>query len=203
MRFRIIGTSFIIIGTFIFLFLISGHLWQRWETQKLIDSVEDIPFQQLNEQGDIETVSTDSVIPVGNVWGVLEIPIIDLETPIVEGVSAEQLRIAVGHLPESGELGESGQNFVVAGHRSSIFGQFFNRLDELEVGDRFSIRTHRQIFTYKIINKQIVDPHELDAIKPVEGQKRVTLLTCHPAHSSSHRLLIIGNQQEVSPISSS
>lgn len=183
----------ILAGMAVLIALVAIRYWQSRETDRLIASIEMIPFQTLiADEESAEDANVDSPIPEGSAVGILEIDKIDLKVPIVEGVQAEHLRSAVGHLPESGSLGSSDQNFVVAGHRSSVWGKFFNRLDELTEGDEFVIRGRNGLFTFRITEKRVVDPYDLDAIQPVAGKRMATLVTCHPFRSNKQRLLVFG-----------
>ena len=71
--------------------------------------------------------------------GVLIIEKINLRMIIMDGVDEETLRVAAGRMPETGNFDEIG-NVVLAGHRNYTFGKYFNRLDELEPGDRIPCR---------------------------------------------------------------
>ncbi|CRK81836.1 class D sortase [Neobacillus massiliamazoniensis] len=121
----------------------------------------------------------------------LEISKINLKESIFEGTSEDILRVAVGHLEQSGELGKIGDNFVVLGHRNYITGQYFSRLDELDSGDEMTISTQNKVYFYRVIQKKIIDPTDIKAIRPIPNKSLVTLITCHPKFSSKQRLLVI------------
>ena len=74
--------------------------------------------------------------------GLIEIKKIKVNLPIVEGVESSNLKAGIGHIPGSAGLGQLG-NSALAGHRSYTFGNFFNRLDELQIGDIITITTKR------------------------------------------------------------
>lgn len=89
------------------------------------------------------------------VIGIIEISKIKVKLPIVEGVLKENLRVGVGHIPGTAELGAVG-NAALAGHRSYALGHFFNRLDEVVVGDEIKIITKKGNFVYKVYEKLVV-----------------------------------------------
>ncbi|UJF34193.1 class D sortase [Paenibacillus hexagrammi] len=162
-----------------------------------IDSTQSVPQQQ--QPGQLEAKQAAPEVPDDDrTLGILTIPEIHLEVPIVEGTDAEQLRFAVGHFSESGELGITGQNYMIAGHRSNTFGKFFNRLDELKENDQFTIQTREQTLTYQVLRKKIVTPTDFSVLDPVEGESIVTLLTCHPLYSNKQRLVVFAKQVHVS-----
>lgn len=152
-------------------------------------------FTSLNFTEKTEASSKQQEPQNGDSIGMLAIPKIDLKTPIVEGATPENIKYAVGHLPSSGslnELGKTNQNFAIAGHRSYTYGQFFNRLDELEKGNEIILTTKNKEYTYKIYQKKIVKPTDVDVIKPVKGKSTLTLITCHPKYSNKQRLIVFG-----------
>lgn len=131
----------------------------------------------------------------GDVIGLLEIPKIGLKTPVVEGASQENIEHAVGHLPSSGsikDLGELNSNFAIAGHRTATFGKFFNRLDEMEVGDELILSARGSVYTYIVSETRIIAPTEVEVTYPVKDKSLMTLITCHPMYSNKQRLIVFG-----------
>lgn len=125
------------------------------------------------------------------VLGMLSIPKIDVDLLFTEGVTKEALRYAVGHMPGTAMPGEVG-NCAVAGHRSYTFGEYFNRLNELEVGDEIAVRIGSETYTYRVYESFLVEPSEVWVTEPVEDRKVITLITCHPVVAATHRLIVRG-----------
>ncbi len=121
--------------------------------------------------------------------GVLYIDKIEVRMPVMDGVDDETLRVAAGRMPESGKLDKIG-NVVLAGHRSYTFGKYFNRLDELEVGDTFRIKTGKRMLEYKIFKKFIVEPDDFSILNYNKTDKICTLFTCHPIVIANKRLVV-------------
>ncbi|NUK29674.1 sortase [Parageobacillus sp. VR-IP] len=44
--------------------------------------------------------------------------------------------------------------------------------------------------TYKVFNKKIVKPTEIDVIYPIKNKSMVTLVTCYPKYSDKQRLIV-------------
>lgn len=122
--------------------------------------------------------------------GVLTIDTIDLTLPVTEGVSETQLKVAVGHVPQTAAIGDIG-SAVIAGHRSYAYGQFFNRLGELAVGDviRYQPKDGEtmEFEVYEILEVQPGDPA---AFEQPDDQQTLTLYTCTPIQTATHRLLV-------------
>lgn len=132
------------------------------------------------------------------VLGVIRIDKIKVKAPIVEGVKAENLRVGVGHIPGTAAIGQAG-NCALAGHRSYTFGKFFNRLDELVVGDEFVINTKKEDLRYRIYEKLVVTPDEVSVLKGSRDKSIVTLITCTPIYVASHRLVLHAELEEQVP----
>ena len=121
--------------------------------------------------------------------GVLYIDKINVRIPVMTGVDEETLRVAAGRMPESGMLDKIG-NVVLAGHRSYTFGKYFNRLDELQVGDTFSIKTRKKTLEYKIYKKYVVEPNDFSILNYNKTDKICTLFTCTPVIIANKRLVV-------------
>lgn len=123
--------------------------------------------------------------------GILAIPKIDAELPVTAGVSEEQLKVSEGWLVQSSPIGSKG-NAVIAGHRSYTYGRHFNRLGELEAGDEiFYTGTEGERMRF-IVNEILVTEPEDPAVfdLPPEGGAQLTLYTCTPVRTASHRLIV-------------
>lgn len=130
-----------------------------------------------------------------DVMGIVSIPKIGVDLMFVEGVSKQALKFAVGHMPGTAMPGEEG-NCAIAGHRSYTFGEYFNRLDEVEVGDEIQITIGKENYTYKVYESFLVEPSEVWVTGPIEDKKVVTLITCHPVVKATHRLIVRGQLVE-------
>lgn len=122
--------------------------------------------------------------------GILSIPKIDLSVGIGEGVDSETLKYSVGHFPETAMPGKNG-NLCIIGHRSYAYGEFFNRLDEVEKNDYIIIESYGNTFKYKVTETKVVTPDEVSVLNQTEDSD-ITLITCTPIRVGSHRLIIKG-----------
>lgn len=129
------------------------------------------------------------------VLGTLKIDKLGVNVPVIEGVSAEDLRIGVGFMPGTTPIGEIG-NTAIAGHRSYTFGRYFNRLDELDTGDEIVITTKDNTYTYIVYGKLIVEPDDVSILSRNRQDRRLTLITCHPVYIASHRLIVHARIEE-------
>ena len=121
------------------------------------------------------------------------IPKINVDAPIINGVSWEDLKQGVGHLPGSANPGERG-NLYLAAH-NDIFGEIFRYLDKLEVGDEYFIYAGEQKFRYVVKEKRIIAPTDVEVMLPTT-EPVATLQTCYPYLIDSHLIVIIGELAE-------
>ena len=131
------------------------------------------------------------------IMGYITIEKIGVELPIYHGTSDGVLQVAAGHLEGSSlPVGGAGTHAVISAHRGLPSAKLFTNLDELEVGDRFTITVLNRVLTYEVDQISIVLPTEIDQLLPTEGMDYVTLMTCTPYGINTHRLLVRGKRVE-------
>jgi sortase A len=157
----------------------------------------------------VPVASAPTVAPIalpGDAIGIIRIPRLGTKYgyAIVEGVSTNDLKKGPGHYPGTANPGGVG-NFVVSGHRTTYLAPF-NGVGELVVGDAIVIETRDTWYTYLVTKTQTVLPTDTAVILPVPGQPRakptqalITLTTCTPKYSASHRLIVTGLLQSALP----
>jgi sortase A len=127
----------------------------------------------------------------GEVAGLISIPAIGMDgKAFVAGTSRDDLKKGPGHYlgtPMPGHLG----NAAIAGHRTT-YGAPFNRLDELEVGDKILVMTVQGGFTYEMFEQLIVKPTDTWVVDPPPNplDAWLTLTSCHPKGSASRRIVV-------------
>lgn len=152
------------------------------------------PFTEhdkLTNYNDILNIGGSGVI------GYISIPVINVELPIYHGTSAEVLNIAAGHL-EGTSLPVGGENThaVISAHRGLPSARLFTDLDEIVVGDTFTITVLDEILTYEVEDNFTVEPNQTDKLTVIPGGDYVTLMTCTPYGINSHRMLIRAHRIE-------
>ncbi|MGI4853952.1 MAG: class D sortase [Janthinobacterium lividum] len=106
--------------------------------------------------------------------GMLSIPALHLNAPVVEGVSDTDLRRGVGHVPGSAQSGGLG-NVVLAAHRDAIFRPIRDIRKGMDIGLSGTDGTYH----YQVDSMKIVSPDQLD-VMDISNQPEVTLITCYP-----------------------
>jgi sortase A len=121
--------------------------------------------------------------------GQLEIPKIGKNLIVVEGTGDNSLKKGPGHMEETPLPGANG-NFAVAGDRV-LYGAPFLSLNDMSAGDQVIMRTQYAQLTYTVTGKRVTDPEDTSVLNPV-GYEAITLITCDPPWSTSHRLIVSG-----------
>ena len=150
----------------------------------------------------------------------IEIPAIGLEAPVVsadynftqvEGETFGQWTApsmnAAGWHPNSALMGKSG-NTVINGHHNE-YGEVFGKLVDLHVGDIVYVYSKGIRYAFTIANRMILQERFMDAKTRLENARwigstddvRLTLVTCWPKESNTHRLILVGRPIAVSQAS--
>lgn len=131
------------------------------------------------------------------IMGYISIPKISVELPIYHGTSEGVLQIAVGHVQGSSlPTGGAGNHCVLSAHRGLPSARLFTDLDQIQIGDTFSLSVLDRSLTYEVDQILTVLPHEVEALYTVDGEDYCTLVTCTPYGINSHRMLVRGSRSE-------
>lgn len=191
---KVIGAVLIVAGIAIIATAVGMRLWADHKQKQMITdfqkTIEKTDKKQNNNTGNSTDTNTDnkSQEPQSGTVGLLTIPKIDLKVAVGEGVDMDTLRYAVGHFSGTAYPGENG-NCCIAGHRSYTYSEYFNRLDEINKGDEFTIQTKKGTYKYKVYDKLVVTPDHTEVLNPT-SDATMTLITCTPIRVATHRLII-------------
>ncbi|MBI5035346.1 MAG: sortase [Chloroflexi bacterium] len=117
------------------------------------------------------------------------IPSINLDWPVVQGDSWNELKQGVGHRVGTANPGERG-NLVLSGH-NDVYGEPFRDLEKLAVGSDVFVHAGNTSFRYVIKARRVVVPTDLSVLVSSKDPI-VTLITCTPYRIDTHRLILIG-----------
>ena len=170
------------------------------EPKEYAPTLTDQVLSQAEDEVDFPGMIPDRVV-IPSIF--LEAPIIPVHYKDVEvgGTIYHQWRVpaefAAGWQDESALLGVPG-NTVLNGHHNA-YGEVFKDLVELKIGDEIVVYSGDVEFRYRVAAKMLL---------PERGQKlevrqenarwlaasedeRLTLVTCWPAESNTHRVIIV------------
>jgi sortase A len=122
----------------------------------------------------------------------IQIPAINVDAPIVQGDSWEQLKKGVGQHPGSINPGQSG-NAVFSAH-DDVFGEIFRYLDRLQPGDQVLLFTAQQQYVYIVTGTQIVSPTQVEVMNQT-AEPIVTLISCYPYMVDNKRIVVFARLQ--------
>jgi LPXTG-site transpeptidase (sortase) family protein len=175
----------------------------------------------VNPGGSYAPAATHPALPLGLIPDRLVIPKIALDAPVIP-VSYKNIQVgdqvyyqwlapeqfAVGWQDSSALLGLPG-NTVLNGHHNA-YGKVFKDLVTLEIGDAISIYSGSQEFRYRVVAKMLLPERfaplstRLENARWIEPStdERITLITCWPAESNTHRVVIVAfpvENQDITP----
>lgn len=156
------------------------------------NDVASIPIDAgTHEEIEEEIKKEEKPKPKLDVIGKVIIKKIDVDMLFIDGISEIDLIYGAGHMNKTAYPGETG-NCAIPAHRGFSFGTYFYRLDELEDGDIIEIEYLGNIFKYSVDNKFIIKPTDTYILKQPKDKKIVTLITCDPPVTGTHRLIVTG-----------
>lgn len=154
------------------------------EAKQIIENIN-LEIQSNNNNEPITEIKQE--IQGNKVVGIIKIPKIELEYPILETTSVETLKLSITKF-WGNQINEIG-NVTLAGH-NNLSGTMFGKTKKLEIGDIIELTDIQNVtLKYEIFDKFVIDPNDISCILPVEENTReVTLITC--TNGNKNRLII-------------
>ena len=140
-----------------------------------------------NSKNDKENKQVDLKYKGYNVIGLIEIPAIDLEYPIIEKTTKLTMATSISRF-SGGEINEYG-NVSLAGH-NNYSGTMFGKNKKLKLNDSILLTDlSGRTIEYEIYDIFVTDPNDTKILETNDETKReVTLITCK--NGRSERLII-------------
>ncbi|WP_335375390.1 class D sortase [Bacillus sp. JJ1122] len=182
------------------------QMMDKWENNSLNENEAAESLGSLEEVFSIETKAetVESANPIMNqeekkneekqkvnpgMVGVIEIDKINLRLPVLNGASMANMAIGAGLLEGTALPGKAG-NTAIAAHRNRAYGKMFNRLDEIATGDLVTVKDKDQAYQYEVYETLVVEPNDVSVLMGSDDEKTLTLITCTPIDTATHRLII-------------
>ncbi|MBB3067768.1 sortase A [Paenibacillus baekrokdamisoli] len=207
---------FFIVGFLLILFPIAREYYYDWQENQLLSQFEQ-SAPQANTKDSSDTLvkaeyeklsglltkaaTSQEPLPIptaeskpmqgldDQALGIIAIDKIDLKLPILEGATKANMRYAATHLTGTNSLGKIG-NAAIAAHRARTKGRLFNRLNELELGDKITIIMKDKRLIYTVSKISVVEPTDLSVLSSNDKASILTLITCDPLVNPTHRLIV-------------
>lgn len=204
---RTVGELMITAGVLVLLFVVWQLFWTDVLASGTREEARDEIVGEFEERADPERAERYLEGPIaadeddvpefedGGGIGMVYMPAIDAEIPVMEGVEMPTLDLGVlGHYPDTAMPGQVG-NFAVAGHRTT-WGRPLHDLDQMQAGDAVVVEMPDGWFVYTFERQRIVLPHQTEVIAPVPDEVDeepteawMVLTACHPKYSAAERLI--------------
>lgn len=113
------------------------------------------------------------------IYGYISAPNIDLQLPIYLGANEQNMSYGAANLTYTSlPIGGDSTNTVIAGHTGYIGRIFFDNIFKLQIGDEVSLTNYWYTMTYKVIEKEIYEPDQSQAVFINDDRDLLTMLTC-------------------------
>ena len=166
----------LILAIIVVTFFVVKKFYKSYKTE---NKAKDVIAEIKTNLEDQEPSSEKIVAELGGykVIGIIKIPKIDLEYPILERTNTESLNIYITKF-WGNEVNEIG-NVTLAGH-NNLNGVMFWKIKKLEKGDIIELTDEQNItLKYEVFSTDVIDPNDISCILPIEaGRREVTLITC-------------------------
>lgn len=150
--------------------------------------------------------------PRGSLLGRVEISRLNVSAMVREGVDANVLGIAVGHVPSTSLPGQTG-NFAIAAHRDTLF----RALKDIKKHDLVTFQSPSGTYTYEVAATKIVKPSDTTVLQrdggglipfsendPADDHKLLTMITCYPFYyvgAAPKRFIVEATLVSTNPVS--
>jgi sortase A len=140
----------------------------------------------------------------------LAIPSIELSAEVVpvgyqltdgsQSLGWQTAENAVGWHHSSAVPGSPG-NVVMAGHNGTLGGRVFRNLHKVKVGAAITVSANEMEYEY-VVTDRIILPYvfaseyrraQITDLLGQFGDERLTLITCYPWYSNTHRLIVVAH----------
>lgn len=176
----------------IFAIIVSFFVIKKYIDMSKVENKAKLVLENINKEKQ-NNISNEPIQEIkqeihGNkVVGIIKIPKIELEYPILETTSVETLKLSITKF-WGNKINEIG-NVTLAGH-NNLSGTMFGKTKNLEIGDIIELTDIQNVtLKYEIFDKYVIDPNDIRCILPIEEYSReVTLITC--TNGNKNRLIV-------------
>ena len=142
-------------------------------------------------------VGTAPALADGDRFGVIDIPAVSTQAPIVQSANWDYLEKYVVAWPD--RTLDKG-NFAIAGHNGRCASCLFKDIHLLEIGDEMIITSREAIYTYEVYKNFEVHYTDVSVLEDDGDKTTLTLVTCEEAYvGSTVRVIVQGELKKVTP----
>lgn len=152
------------------------------------------------QQHDIPGYDKQLLARTDGLMGRIRVPAADVDLPFYHGTSDETLLKGAGHLQGTAlPVGGIGTRAVITAHRGLADHTMFTHLDRVGMGDEFVFEVFGEVLVYKVVDIQVVEPENVESIRPNPHRDLATLITCTPLGINSQRIVVTGERVHPTP----
>lgn len=148
------------------------------------NSNEKTPEEVINEKT-INILSEENTDIIGN----LKIESIELNAPIKDGTEMSVLKTAIGHFNDTPYFNG---NICLAAHNRGYNQNFFERLNEVQKGDKVEYITKYATYEYEVTDIKVIEETDLTVLNPTV-KDQITMITCI-ANQRDKRLCVVASK---------
>lgn len=184
--YKIILVLLIIAALVLATFIIKKYIDNKKVENQLQEILQTINTQSSEDELDI-VQEIDAQIEGYKVIGIIKIPKINIEYPILEKTDKTSLKLSITKF-WGNQINQIG-NVVLAGH-NNLNNKFFGKIDKLQEGDIIELTDKQRVtIKYEIFKTYVVDPNDISPIlTQKENAREVTLITC--TNGNKERLVV-------------
>ena len=149
--------------------------------ENLEDSILD---SNNNEQTNLNEKTQTQVLQENkNIAWRIQIPKIDLDVHISEGISSSVLLTSVGHFEQTSKWQG---NVCLAAHNRGYKCNFFQNIKDLQIGDEIIYKTANNKKVYKVQTNKVISETDWSYLQSTKDN-RITLITCEENRKDCRR----------------
>lgn len=183
------------------LFFLTSSIWKENIASSTSEYV--VEHMELQDESEIESnydfaavtpLSLADVLQARNRFhqlptiGVISIPDVSLELPIIKGLDDESLAIGAGTMHPDQQMGKG--NYALAGHYLQHATALFGPLHEVHIGMKIYLRDDTHTYEYIVTSLETVPPERVDVLDET-ATPTLTLITC--TFDTTERLIVKGS----------
>lgn len=192
MKKKVLDILLVIIGIVIILTIIlitikyAKNAQNEQEMTNIVEQIKNTETSNSTDNKEVEGNVTELEIEGYKVLGIIRIPKINLEYPILSETNKISMKKSITKFwgPNLNTVG----NLTLAGHNNKD-GTMFGKVKKLEIGDIIEIEDlNKNTVKYKIFDIYVIDPNDVSCVESIDpNKKEVTLITC--TNGNKNRLI--------------
>lgn len=206
---RFISVLLIVLGLIVISLPIIQNKIIANKTGNVNKSVTDLSYDEIRKNSEtdaefdyeaIEDVSPKNVIfgtidfDEKNIIGQLSIPDLNVDLPLLKGVTNANLAVGVTTMRKDQEMGQG--NYPVSGHNMKNKNLLFGSLMDIELGTKAFVTDKNTVYEYEIYDIVVVEDTAMYMIEDSQseeaGKPILSLMTCYHTSKSGKRFFALG-----------